>query len=282
MSLLANILLSSSQAVLLPHSAPRAAPAIITACSSRRDALLGALASCVAVGVRPAAAFDNAVPEYASYADKAKRKGNPPKDLGVSKRTINADSINADPLTFDGLRKCDGKPNCFSTTGDELLEDRILTGVDTLIKPWRPPAGDAAPFKSLVKAVKAYAPGQGFIDGGGFQVVKESESYLYLQFEALKKGYIDDLEFALRGGLVDVRSSSRVGQTDFGVNAKRLNYIAAALRKDGWSIDEITPASAPDYFDAANEGLDLTFDKDRRRGTELEGDGKRLDRPNIG
>ena len=282
MSLLANILLSSSQAVLLPHSAPRAAPAIITACSSRRDALLGALASCVAVGVRPAAAFDNAVPEYASYADKAKRKGNPPKDLGVSKRTINADSINADPLTFDGLRKCDGKPNCFSTTGDELLEDRILTGVDTLIKPWRPPAGDAAPFKSLVKAVKAYAPGQGFIDGGGFQVVKESESYLYLQFEALKKGYIDDLEFALRGGLVDVRSSSRVGQTDFAVNAKRLNYIAAALRKDGWSIDEITPASAPDYFDAANEGLDLTFDKDRRRGTELEGDGKRLDRPNIG
>ena len=282
MSLLANILLSLSQAVLLPHSAPRATPAITTACSSRRDALLGALASCVAVGVRPAAAFDNAVPEYASYADKAKRKGNPPKDLGVSKRTINADSINADPLTFDGLRKCDGKPNCFSTTGDELLEDRILTGVDTLIKPWRPPAGDAAPFKSLVKAVKAYAPGQGFIDGGGFQVVKESESYLYLQFEALKKGYIDDLEFALRGGLVDVRSSSRVGQTDFGVNAKRLNYIAAALRKDGWAIDEITPASAPDYFDAANEGLDLTFDKDRRRGTELEGDGKRLDRPNIG
>ena len=31
-----------------------------------------------------------------------------------------------------------------------------------------------------------------------------------------------------------------------------------------------------------NEGLDLTFDKDRRRGTDLEGEGKRLDRPNIG
>ena len=38
----------------------------------------------------------------------------------------------------------------------------------------------------------------------------------------------------------------------------------------------------PDYWDAANEGLDLTFDKDRRRGTDLEGEGKRLDRPNIG
>jgi len=123
--------------------------------------------------------------------DKPKRRGDPPKDLGVQKRTINADSINADPLTFNGLRKCDGKPNCFSTTGDELLEDRILTGVDTLIKQWKPPPGDEAPFKSLVKAVKAYTPGQSFIDGGGFQVVKESDAYIYVQFEALKKGYID-------------------------------------------------------------------------------------------
>lgn len=275
--------LASSQGIVLPHSTPRAAPATTTACSSRRDALLGALAACTAAaGVRPASAFDNAVPDYANYADKAKRKGNPPKDLGVLKRTINADSINADPLTYNGLRKCDGKPNCFSTTGDELLEDRILTGVDTLIKPWKPPAGDAAPFKSLKAAVKAYTPGQGFIDGGGFQVVKESDTYLYLNFEALKKGYIDDLEFALRDGMIDVRSSSRVGQTDFAVNAKRLNYIAAALRKDGWTIEEINPKSHPDYWDAANEGLDLTFDKDRRRGTDLEGEGKRLDRPNIG
>ena len=40
-------------------------------------------------------------------------------------------------------------------------------------------------------------------------------------------------------------------------------------------------APAP-YWDTANEGLDLTFDKDRRRGTDLEGEGKHLDRPNIG
>ena len=185
------ILLGSSHGLVLPPT-PRAAPAASTACSSRRDALLGALAACTAAaGVRPASAFSNAIPDYANYADKPKRKGDPPKDLGVQKRTINADSINADPLTFNGLRKCDGKPNCFSTTGDELLEDRILTGVDTLIKPWKPPPGDGAPFKSLVKAVKAYTPGQGFIDGGGFQVVKESDAYIYVQFEALKKGYID-------------------------------------------------------------------------------------------
>ena len=102
-----------------------------------------------------------------------------------------------------------------------------------------------------------------------------------MQYEALKKGYIDDAEWLLgKDGMVTVRSSSRVGQTDFGVNAKRLNYIAEQLRKQGWAIDEITGKTHPDYFGAAEDARDQTFDQDRRRGTELEN--KRLDRPTIG
>lgn len=247
---------------------------------SRRDALrfvgVGALTAAT-----PAVAFDNAIGEYANYADKPKRPGNPPKDLGTAQRSINVNSIEADPETFLGLRGCDGKPNCFSTTGDSLLSDRILTGVDTLIPPWKPPAGDSAPFKSLAQAVKAYQPGQSFIDGGGFKVVKETDTYLYLQFESLKKGYIDDVEFFLGpSGLVQVRSGSRVGQTDFGVNASRLNYIAAALRKQGWSIDDISPKTHADYFYAADDARDQTFDQDRRKGTEMEN--ARMERPTVG
>ena len=116
-------------------------------------------------------------------------------------------------------------------TVDDLLEDRIKRGFDTLIRPWQPPADDATPFTTLVAQVKAYEPGQGFIDGGGFQVIKETDSYLYVQFEALKKGYIDDVEFYMaKDGAVQVRSGSRVGSSDFGVNAKRLNYIAAVRK----------------------------------------------------
>lgn len=253
---------------------------------SRRDTirLLGAgtLAVLNARDSLPAGAFDNAIEDYAKYAKKPKRRGDAPKDLGVSQRTINADSIDSDPKTFQGLRGCDGKTNCFSTTGDDLLDDRIRKGFDTLIKPWMPPAGDKAPFKTLVDQVKTYEPGQSFIDGGGFQVVKATDSYLYVQFESLKKGYIDDVEFAIsedRKG-VQVRSSSRVGSSDFGVNAKRLNYIAAGLREKGWSIDEISPASHPDYFYAAADAADQTFDPDRRKGTEVEKG--RLERPNFG
>ena len=65
--------------------------------------------------------------------------------------------------------------------------------------------------------------------------------------------------------MIMVRSSSRVGQTDFGVNAARLNYIAAALRSQGWTIDEISPKTHPDYFYAADDARDQTFDHDRRK-----------------
>ena len=64
---------------------------------------------------------------------------------------------------------------------------------------------------------------------------------MYVQFESLKNGYIDDLELAaipeIGGGAVQVRSSSRVGYLDFGVNAKRLNYIAQQLRSRGWDAE---------------------------------------------
>lgn len=284
-SLLVLNLAVTSAAVVAPRSIPTVRGALVP----RREALrllgLGSFAACL-TAPGPAAAFENAIPEYAQWVGKPKRAGTPPKDLGISKRTINANSIDADELTFSGLRGCDGKPNCFSTTGDTLLEDRILTGVDTLVVPWKPPASDSAPFKSLAKAVKAYQPGQGFVDGGGFQVVKETETYLYLQFESLKKGYIDDVEFAARkDGSVEVRSSSRVGQTDFGVNAIRLNAIAGSLRKDGWEIADISEKTHPDYFAAANDARDLTYDKDRRKldgFDEKTGENGRLERPSIG
>lgn len=48
------------------------------------------------------------------------------------------------------------------------------------------------------------------------------------------KPFIDDFEVSVGDGAVDVRSSSRIGDSDLGVNTKRVNYIAAALRAKGW------------------------------------------------
>ena len=124
----------------------------------------------------------------------------------------------------------DASPQCFSTSGDSKKN---------LLQVWSPQAGGDA-MGELLAAVKAYPPGQNgacfapggpssCVDGGGFQIVESRPNYLYIQFESLKSAFIDDVEFAVDAtGAVQVRSASRVGQLDFFVNSKRLNFRDAA------------------------------------------------------
>lgn len=129
-------------------------------------------------------------------------------------------------------------PNCFCST------DSIEDSPDSNIPPFKFPkeiSSTEDAFKQLYEVVMAYEPGQNGIDGGGFEV-KTNDSkagYMYVQFESLKNGFIDDVEFAVVGdhkdsNAIQVRSSSRLGYLDYGVNAKRINYIAQALRAKGW------------------------------------------------
>ena len=71
-----------------------------------------------------------------------------------------------------------------------------------------------------------------------------------MQFESGRIGYIDDLEFLIDDAKqsAGLRSASRAGFLDFAVNAKRVNWFAAALGKKGWSTSPITPGNHPDYF----------------------------------
>ena len=46
--------------------------------------------------------------------------------------------------------------------------------------------------------------------------------------------FVDDLEVLIGGDSVSVRSSSRIGDSDLGVNAKRLAYLAKDLKAKGW------------------------------------------------
>ena len=69
-----------------------------------------------------------------------------------------------------------------------------------------------------------------------------------LEFKSSRKGkfvkffyggrlFIDNLTLEVEtGGVVQVRSQSRVGDSDFGVNAARVSFLAAALKAIGWSI----------------------------------------------
>jgi uncharacterized protein (DUF1499 family) len=65
----------------------------------------------------------------------------------------------------------------------------------------------------------------------GAKVVKSEPDYLYVQFKTRVLGFVDDTEFWLEpgAGVVQVRSASRVGRQDFGVNRARVEAIRAQL-----------------------------------------------------
>ena len=110
-------------------------------------------------------------------------------------------------------------PNCFCST------DSVDDSAETSIPPFKWPTNEKsreAAFQQLFEVLNAYQPGQSNIDGGGFEIVTYDPraGYIYVQFESLKNGYVDDFEFAFvedssDSNAVQVRSSSRLGYVSF-------------------------------------------------------------------
>eukprot|EP00960_Hanusia_phi_P030438 748626-Hanusia_phi.AAC.1 len=136
-------------------------------------------------------------------------------------------------------------PNCFSSYIDPN-KDR-----DHYYKPFKYSKDDKEAMSDLLAAVKAYPPGQAKIDAGGWKIMRSDDRYIYVQYESGKIGYLDDLEFLLdpETKTVNVRSASRAGFLDFGVNAKRINWYSKYLRGlQGWETTDITPENYRSYF----------------------------------
>jgi uncharacterized protein (DUF1499 family) len=63
------------------------------------------------------------------------------------------------------------------------------------------------------------------------EVVTDNGNYLYATFTTPLMKYVDDTEFLFMGdGIVHVRSASRVGHSDLGANAERIERLRKALR----------------------------------------------------
>ena len=63
-------------------------------------------------------------------------------------------------------------------------------------------------------------------------IVTERPNYLYAEFKSALMGYVDDVEFYLDEvqQVIHVRSASRLGKSDLGVNRKRIETIRAKLQ----------------------------------------------------
>lgn len=121
---------------------------------------------------------------------------------------------------------------------------------------WTPPSSTSAAdaTSQIREALNAYPQeGQedGKVDGGGYAIVSDtlgsdSSGSIALEYRSSGKGtfaklfnggkpFVDDLVIEKNGSAFEFRSSSRLGDSDFGVNGKRLSYIGGLLKGKGWS-----------------------------------------------
>ncbi|MSQ49905.1 MAG: DUF1499 domain-containing protein [Betaproteobacteria bacterium] len=65
----------------------------------------------------------------------------------------------------------------------------------------------------------------------GATVIRHEDDYLYTEFRTRIMRYVDDVEFFFdpQASLIHLRSASRLGRRDFGVNRARLEVIRARI-----------------------------------------------------
>lgn len=119
---------------------------------------------------------------------------------------------------------------------------------------WTPPPGTSKDeaIASLRDALNAYPQeGQADVDGGGWAIAEDNlagSGTARVEFKSSGKGnfakffnggkpFVDDLKLEVEdSGVVQVKSQSRVGDSDFGVNKKRTDYIGNTLKAKGWTV----------------------------------------------
>lgn len=108
------------------------------------------------------------------------------------------------------LAPCKRTPNCVSSQADPADREHYTA-----------PLAFAGTIADLRRAIERLPR---------VTVILEQPDYLYAEFRTPLMRYVDDVEFLKAGGVLHVRSASRLGRRDFGVNRKRVEQIRELLR----------------------------------------------------
>ena len=106
-------------------------------------------------------------------------------------------------------------PNCVSSQADPSDAEHYVAPI--------PFKGDApAAMAAVRKAVEGMAEST---------VIRHEGNYLYAEYRTRLMRFVDDVEFAFdeKAGLVHVRSASRLGRRDFGVNRARVEALRSRI-----------------------------------------------------
>lgn len=117
----------------------------------------------------------------------------------------------------DHLAPCPATPNCIlSQDSDEAHRIDPLTY-----------SGDRArAYENLLKVLSVVPR---------TRIITQTDNYIRVEFESRLLGFVDDGEFYFpaEDGIIQVRSASRLGESDLGVNRTRMEQIRLALQDLG-------------------------------------------------
>jgi len=107
-------------------------------------------------------------------------------------------------------------PNCVSSQADPADAEHYIAPI--------PFKGDAAAAMAAVRKAVGGMPDT--------TIVRAEDGYLYAEFRTKLMRFVDDVEFYFddRAGLIHVRSASRLGRRDFGVNRARVESLRARIQ----------------------------------------------------
>lgn len=115
------------------------------------------------------------------------------------------------------LAACPDKPNC-------LCSDDTREGHDTEPLVFTGTAAEA--WAALREVVEEHPK---------TRIVTDTGEYMHAEFTVSVFGFVDDVEFHLRAeeGIIALRSASRLGHSDLGVNRRRIEKLRRLLQKRG-------------------------------------------------
>lgn len=140
----------------------------------------------------------NPAPSYADHsveiASLFSFSGEQPKNLGVKQGQ---------------LAKCPDTPNCVSSQSKDVTHQ---------IDPITYTSSPKEAFNQLKKILEGTE---------NAEIIEANSNYLYAQYTSRIMGFVDDVEFYLepQDQLIHVRSASRLGESDLGVNRSRVENI---------------------------------------------------------
>ena len=108
-------------------------------------------------------------------------------------------------------------PNCVSSQADPADQEHYIE-----------------PIRFRGAALDAIAAARKAVEGmARSTVVRHEGNYLYAEFKSKLMGFVDDVEFTFdeKAGVLHVRSASRLGRRDYGVNRQRVEALRARIEK---------------------------------------------------